>query len=52
MKRYTVYTFPSLYGNPKHFRVKFFAWLYAVRQIGSVCELKDHKTGEYFPYWI
>lgn len=50
-KRYTLYTFPSFEGSPRHFRFKIMAWLFA--QVSTrVCELEDNKTGEYYPYWV
>ena len=52
-KRYTVYTFPALHGDPHYFRFKLTAWLFAItRGPESICELEDNLTGDYTAYWM
>lgn len=50
MKKYTVYTFPSLHGAPREFQYLIQARIYAFFCPG-VCELENNETGEYFAYW-
>ena len=54
-KRYILYRFPSLYGTPKLYRFKsdasIFAILHNIFIEHLVWELKDIKTGKYYPYW-
>ena len=49
MKRWTVFTYPSLYGTPKDFRWYICAWLYMTLRPGQ-CELHDNKTGKYYNF--
>ena len=46
-KRYTVFTFPALYGAPRYFRFKATAMM-AAFFTASCCEILDNETGAYF----